>query len=124
MTQLFSLGDINPLLVERFTGFDLPGFVDRVRILGDATYGPHEILQGSGVPFPTATLTGVLTDEADCTLLRAYDLTKTEVMLTDGGGHVKNVRVFDLGIDDFVDYWRFTVTLISEDTIVTPDLGS
>lgn len=117
MSSLFTLGDIDPLLVEPggFQGFDTPSFVERVRLLrGSASdFGPNEVIQSSGVPYPTATISGTLTESADCATFRAYDLTKEEVLFTDGNANVYTVRVLDLAIKDETDWWTFSATIIS-----------
>lgn len=110
--SMFALGTIDPLLVATFSGFDRPGFVSRVRLLGDGTTGPHEVIQGSGIPFRTATITGTLVETLDLAALRGYDLSKEEVGFTDSNGNATTVRVIDLTTDDFKDYWTFTATLI------------
>lgn len=114
MTSLFALGAIDPLLVEGFDGFNKPGFVERVRLLRGSSddNGPHEVIQSSGVPFPTATITGTLTESADCAAFRDYDLTKALVTFTDGNANTYSVRVLDLSIRDETDWWTFTATII------------
>jgi hypothetical protein len=116
--SLFSLGTIDPLLVDSYDGFAKPTFVQRVRLLSSGGDGPHEVIQSSGIPFPTAVIAGTLTESADCAALRDYDLSKELVTFTDGAGATYSVRVLELSIRDETDYWTFGATLIDTATIV------
>lgn len=116
---LFALGVIDPLLVVDFSGFDIPNYVQPVRILSDGSLGPHEVLQSSGVPARTAQITGML-DASDCAQLRAYDQTKESVTFYDGSMNPYTVRVLDLATKDYVEWWTFTATLYCIDDFVAP----
>ena len=116
---LFALGTIDPLLVQRFDGFDLPSFVERVRLISDESPAPHEVLQSSGVPARTASLTGVLR-EADVVTLRGYDETKEVVVFRDGSGNETEVRVLELSTSDFVEWWTFSALLYPVGETVAP----
>lgn len=119
--SLFALGVIDPILVDRFTGFDQPSFVEKVQLLSDglSANGPHEVLQSSGIPARTAQITGMLT-AGDCSLIRDYDLTKEVVVFLDGNGNPYNVRVLELTTEDFTDWWTFTATLYCIDANIAP----
>jgi len=119
MTQLFSLGAIDPLYVGRFTGFDYPSFVEGVRLISDGSDGPHEVIQGSGIPFRRASVTGHATSD-DCDLLRSYDLSKETLNFIDGNGNETQVRVLELTTDDFVHWWSFAMTLVAVSDTVAP----
>ena len=112
--SLFALGTIDPLYVDRFSGFDLPAFVQRVRLLSDGGVGPDEVLQSSGLPMRTATITGSVFETADLAFLRGYDLTKESITFTDANGNATTVRVLELTVDDFADWWTYAATLVTE----------
>jgi hypothetical protein len=119
---LFALGSIDPLLVDAdgFSGFDLPSYIQAVRLLSDgSSLGPHEVLQSSGVPARQATITGVLT-AADCLFLRRYDQSKEIVTFYDGNGNPYDVRVLALTTKDYTDWWTFSATLYCVDEIEAP----
>lgn len=113
--SLFSLGDIDPLLVSRFSGFDRDSFVQRVRLLSDGATGPHELLQSSSVPARTAVITGTLTESADCDTFRGYHLSSEELTFTDGNDISYSVRVLELAIEDLTHWWTFSATLYCTD---------
>ncbi len=121
MSGLFALGSIDPLLVDAggFSGFDLPGYIQSVRLLSDGSLGPHEVLQSSGVPARTAPISGTLT-AADGAFFRRYDQSKEVVTFWDGNGNPYNVRVLELATKDYVDWWTFTATLYCIDDLTAP----
>lgn len=120
MTTLFALGQLDPLLVSRFSGFDTDQFIAQVRLLGDGSFGPHEVLQSSGIPAPTAQLAGIVQSTGDRDTLRRYQLSGTELVFRDGNGDETDVRVLSLAIDDYVDWFQFSLTMVSTQPNSTP----
>lgn len=108
--MLFALGSIDPLLLTRFEGFDLPAYVERVRLISDVSEAPNEVLQSSGIPARSATISGVLTT-SDCDVIRGYDESKEVVVFRDGSGNETEVRILELSTSDFVEWWTFTALL-------------
>lgn len=109
---MFAIGDIDPLLVQRFSGFDTPTNVTVRSLLSGGGAGPHQILQSSGVPFRRAAITGILTEEDDVVIFRSYDLAAEQVEFRDGRGTTYSVWVLSLTIEDDTDWWSFSAELI------------
>ncbi len=109
--SLFSLGAIDPLLVETFAGFDRGETAVATLLLGDGVSSEDEVLQQGSHALGRAQLTGVLAEAADVNTLRGYAYTKNEVTFTDSNGNATGVRVLDLAIEDFGEWWTFSCTL-------------
>lgn len=113
-SRLFALGDIDPILVGRYSGFDLPEYTSLTRLLSDGlSDGPHEVLQSSGIPYRQAVITATLTEPEDVASLRAYHLSKEAVLFIDGNGDETTVRVLELSTDDFTGWVTATCTLLA-----------
>jgi len=125
--MFFAIGAVNPFFVETFSGFDRDAFAQRVRLLGDGGTGPNEVLQSSGIPFLSASITAFVSEATDLALLLSYDLSKAEVPFSDGRGWVTPVRILDLSVEDLTDWWTIGATLIATGPTrptVTPEVAS
>lgn len=114
---MFSLGTIDPLLVEDFDGFDYPQSATRTPLLSDGTSTRNELIQSSGLLLLTAHLTGTLAAE-DIATLRGYYATMDPVTFTDANGNARDVRVFECAVSDFTDWGTFAITLVESDVAV------
>ena len=112
----FALGTIDPLLVDRFDGFDLPGRAKSISILPDGTGATtDEVIQSAGTPFRRATITGTITEADDLGAFREYDELMTPITFRDGNGNEDVVMVLELHTSDRTELWTFSATLILSD---------
>jgi len=109
----YSLGTIDPLVVTKFDGFDLPDDMVVVRLLSDGTTTHNAVLQSSGSSLPTATLAGITEDAAVIAALRAYRLSHAIVTWTDDQANTSSVVVatFSAAQDKISGLWDWTMTL-------------
>lgn len=112
---MFALGDIDPLLVSRFEGFNQPQTATLATLLSDGTSVRDQVLQQGSTALLQADVSGTLQSIDDLTVLRGYNATKESVAFTDGRGDVTIVRVFDLRVTDYTDWWTFAATLVEAD---------
>lgn len=118
---MFALGTVDPLLVDKFSGFDLPPRAQLVTLISDGVSpGPDQVVQSSGTPFRTATITGTITEAVDLATLRGYDVTIEEITFVDGSGNETPVRIVGLQVEDLTDWWTFGATIIATGDTVPP----
>jgi len=109
---MFALGSVDPLLVETFSGFDVPSFKQLVRLLDDGASSLNEVIQSGAPGRGQAQLTGTITTAADVATLRGYYRDSTAVDFTDGNGNTTEVILLEFAAEDFTDWWTFTATLV------------
>jgi hypothetical protein len=108
----FTLGDVT-IWHDGFSGFAVPQFVTRTRVLSDGTSTGNEVVQSGAIPRRTATLSLPWLEDADYLTLRAAAEAVTHLWL------VTPLDSLTVYIEDFAPtaifpgLWSATVTLVA-----------
>lgn len=110
-----SLGAIDPIIVNRWSGFDQPETARVTPLLGDGTSTTgNAVIQQTALGYPVANVSGVITDSSDLDLLRGYADNKDTVTFSHGADGWA-VIVFNLHTERVLvsgdATWTFSCTL-------------